>query len=1101
MIRHRLQVRLLEDRLAPAIFTVMNTNDSGAGSLRQAVINANGAVGADSIVFDPTAFANPQLITLSGGQITITDAVTISGPAAKATVDAAGKSRIFMIDVLNTNVAISGLALINGSVNQFYGGGILINDGAVSLDNMSITNCTASGSTQGYGGAVGTNGKVDSLVVSNSNISGNTAGGGGGGIMVYGPCPVTFTRCTIAGNASSGGGAGVLLYSGSIFTVNECTFSGNSGNVGASSYVGGAMYLRGSTSTLRNCTISGNSAKSGGGIATTGSLTVQNCTIAYNSATASGGGIWQSGSGSVTLESTILAKNSAPSGPDCIGKMTANFCLIGSTGGAVITGSNNKVSVDPMLLPLAGNGGPTLTHLLNWDSIGIDNGSNPAGLPFDQRGASYPRVMNGTADIGAVEGFNTAPIAVSTTADVTSVGGTSQAITVTYSDFKGITVSTIGTGDITVSGPNGFAIAPSFVAVDVNTDGTPRTATYEFTPPGGTWDGNDFGKYQVTMVANQVFDKGGNAIAAGPIGSFKVHLPHTIVVTNTLGTGPGSLREAIVQANSNGGSDTILFAADVSGTIKSATGEMIITDTLTIVGPGALVITLDANKTARIFKVEANLTLSGLTLANGLSTGSKAFIAEGGAIHTSNSLTVQNCTFTGNRGDNAAGGGVGGAIFSTGPTLELSGCTLTSNSGVRGSGGIYTVTAAINVDNCFFQSNAGGGILGNNSTTITNSRFVSNSASFGGAIYTSQLLAQNCTFASNLVGGKFCYGGAIVVLNGGTLQNCTVTGNYAVGIAPGGGYAGGIDVRGGLLSIESTIISGNFEGNTSSNGPNDIRTHSFGGSSVGAKNCAIGTMSGISSFTDMGGNLPTGANLQLKISADGRHYVPAVTSPCKNAGSNPAGLLFDGRGAGYARVVGAAADIGAYEIQTPPRVTSVLVNDGQVQRSRITQLTVTLDQAFLTLPTNQATAFQLKRVSDNALVTLAKISSTRIISPPSYSITLGFTGGPLEFGSLADGVYQLTALSTIADESGQFLDGNGDGIGGDNYVSPTTPGNPNRIFRLFGDSDGDGAVAANDFIALRLAFGGSGVTFDFDNDGYVSASDFIQFRLRFGGSI
>ncbi len=76
------------------------------------------------------------------------------------------------------------------------------------------------------------------------------------------------------------------------------------------------------------------------------------------------------------------------------------------------------------------------------------------------------------------------------------------------------------------------------------------------------------------------------------------------------------------------------------------------------------------------------------------------------------------------------------------------------------------------------------------------------------------------------------------------------------------------------------------------------------------------------------------------------------------------------------------------------------------------------------------------------------------------------------------------------------LDGNGDGVAGDNWVSPA-----GSIFRLFGDTDGDRAVAANDFIALRLAFGGSGVTFDFDNDGYIGNSDFIQFRLRFGGSV
>jgi hypothetical protein len=58
-----------------------------------------------------------------------------------------------------------------------------------------------------------------------------------------------------------------------------------------------------------------------------------------------------------------------------------------------------------------------------------------------------------------------------------------------------------------------------------------------------------------------------------------------------------------------------------------------------------------------------------------------------------------------------------------------------------------------------------------------------------------------------------------------------------------------------------------------------------------------------------------------------------------------------------------------------------------------------------------------------------------------------------------------------------------------------------EIFRLYGDINGDGTVAASDFIVFRQFFGGVNAAFDFDGDGSVSASDFIQFRLRFGGSI
>lgn len=71
---------------AAATFTVTNTNDSGAGSLQQAILNANAAAGADTIVFDAGVFSTPQTIVLAGTVLTINDvgnaALTINGPGA-----------------------------------------------------------------------------------------------------------------------------------------------------------------------------------------------------------------------------------------------------------------------------------------------------------------------------------------------------------------------------------------------------------------------------------------------------------------------------------------------------------------------------------------------------------------------------------------------------------------------------------------------------------------------------------------------------------------------------------------------------------------------------------------------------------------------------------------------------------------------------------------------------------------------------------------------------------------------------------------------------------------------------------------------------------
>src|SRR5205823_5885352 len=103
--------------------------------------------------------------------------------------------------------------------------------------------------------------------------------------------------------------------------------------------------------------------------------------------------------------------------------------------------------------------------------------------------------------------------------------------------------------------PDGSFLAVTSVTVDAGTNGTPRVATYTFTPPGGSWDGPDSGTYTVSIAANQVFDTDGpNAVAAGTLGTFAVLIPRTFTVnaTNDQTTdtdGKLSLREALAKAN------------------------------------------------------------------------------------------------------------------------------------------------------------------------------------------------------------------------------------------------------------------------------------------------------------------------------------------------------------------------------------------------------------------------------------------------------------------------------------------------------------------------------------------------------------------------
>ena len=409
---------------------------------------------------------------------------------------------------------------------------------------------------------------------------------------------------------------------------------------------------------------------------------------------------------------------------------------------------------------------------------------------------------------------------------------------------------------------------------------------------------------------------------------------------------------------------------------------------------------------------------------------------------------------------------------------------------------IYSNGAIVTMQDCAFDSNGvnsgtGGTIYQNGgSLTLDSTSIRGGVGKFGAGIYSNvPIIARNCTFegsGSSLAGAQ---GGAMYLTAGGTIWNSTIAYN---GFINNNGTGGGIF---GNVTLESTIVS-----NNSALSAPDIS------GAVTAKNCALGTSSGFSSFTDQGGNLAFGTNLQFlnTISAPyGGQIVYSLpilpTSPCKNAGSNPAGLLYDVRGPGFPRSVFGTPDIGSYEITPPPKVT-VQLNDGSAQRSRVTQFNVTFDHPNIYWSSGVENSFQLRRTSDNANVTFAPLNSTTSLNLLTVRYT--FSAGPLNNGSLADGVYVLTEFaSQITDELGQHLDGNGDGVGGDDYVSPTTAGNPNRIFRLFGDADGSGTVDALDFGMFIGAFGtGTGI-FDFDNGGTTDALDFGQFLQRFGTGI
>jgi hypothetical protein len=170
-----------------------------------------------------------------------------------------------------------------------------------------------------------------------------------------------------------------------------------------------------------------------------------------------------------------------------------------------------------------------------------------------------------------------------------------------------------------------------------------------------------------------------------------------------------------------------------------------------------------------------------------------------------------------------------------------------------------------------------------------------------------------------------------------------------------------------------------------------------------------------------------------------------------------------------------------------PRIESVILNDGHAQRSMISSITVTFDS----LVTIDSGAFELRRQGSSLPVGL--IAALREENGRTVAV-LTFSGHGIIGGSLFDGRYTLVIHGDkIRGESGQSLDGDGDGVAGGNRHD--------EFFRRFGDSDGDGDVDTNDRQRFLTTFsrraGDSAYLwyFDFENDGRVGLIDLLAFTI------
>ena len=432
-----------------ATFNVTTLADSGAGSLRQAILDANAAAGFDEILFQVSGN-----ITLLGSLPLVTDAagLRVNGTGATIAVVGGGGIRPFH-NALGAPLELRAITVRNAGVGNGNGGAVLAegpltvtsvtfrdnigvngggisassslvvqgstfisnratetggaihylpNAGAAVVETSTFTTNVAqrTGGLFAYGGAISNTG---AMTLRRSSLSGNqalspTGAAGGGGI--YNAGTLTMTETTVAGGTATQGGG--MLNAG-VMRVESSTISGNTG------VFGGGVRNTGSGS-MDNATITNNGGVGGGGhgggLSDEGTFSLYHVTISHNATPGLGGGLVKI-SGSGLVANSIISNNTAGGvGPDCAGTpVLSGVNLVTSVSGCFYSVTPPLLG-NPLLGPLANNGGSTFTRALLAGSPAKDAAALSWCLSGQTRGVDQrdvTRPQGPECDLGAVE--------------------------------------------------------------------------------------------------------------------------------------------------------------------------------------------------------------------------------------------------------------------------------------------------------------------------------------------------------------------------------------------------------------------------------------------------------------------------------------------------------------------------------------------------------------------------------------------------------------------------------------------------------------------------------------------------------------------------
>ncbi|MCF7732297.1 MAG: DUF1573 domain-containing protein [Akkermansiaceae bacterium] len=627
--------------------------DTNGVSLREAVLLAPPDA---AITFDPTL--EDEVITLTGGQFLLDKNLTIDGSAFPGGMTLSGNnaSRLFEI-ASGATVVICALNLTEGFAPE---GGAVLNHGELTINRSTVSGNRAADPyalISSHGGGIVNYG---TLTINYSTVSDNRAesydpsdpfgspyGEAGGGVANHGY--LTINNSTISGNRASNLNSGFSYFP---------TEGGGIANYGAAA--------------INNSTISGNSAVGqapaearGGAIYNYGSsLTLDHVTIAANSADTGGGGLYSDSSimPDSTLKNSIIAGNTAPSGPDLWvlyelpPPVTEGVNLIGDLTDSGLTGGPTVMTGDPLLAPLGPYGGPTRTmRPLNQSPV-IDAAAEPAPAA-DQRGV--PRPQGDAADIGAVEVMPLA-LTVDIAGDVDDgpfTNGTSLREAVLYSQGDTqITFDESLAGNTILLGLGEFLIDK-----DLDLDASALSS-------GVTLD------------------------ARGESRLFKVGAGTTVAMTNLRLTGGNAPRGGGIL---NAG-DLTMSRVTISGNFAAEDGGGIANDLGSLTLNESTVAGNAAGSGGGILNNQGTLALHKSTLS-----GNHAELDGGGVRDVSGTAALlDNSTLSGN-----TAGTSGGGIFTSGASaFTLSSVTISGNSAAVG-GGVASTNSTVTLKNSIVAAN------------------------------------------------------------------------------------------------------------------------------------------------------------------------------------------------------------------------------------------------------------------------------------------------------------------------------------------------------------------------------------------------------------